>query len=121
MYHCLETAMIIRLRYAASAAAIGLVYWSVFATLSAVNEPWDGKHYWSIAYPMSLFLAAGIGFMLKGHTVIVGVSVTFAQLPLIVLNSGPTFLAIFSVAILGILSVPVIGLAYVGSALRLRA
>jgi hypothetical protein len=87
---------------------IGLVYWSAFSAIFATNEPWDGPYYWSAAYPGSMVIAVALGLVWRQRAWITGLSLTFAQLPIILVNTGLSPLVFFGVALLAFLSVPVI-------------
>ncbi len=100
--------MLAELKQAMAGLSIGLVYWSTFSALVATNEPWDGRYYWSAAYPGSMVIAVALGLVWRRRGWITGLSLTFAQLPIILVNTGVGPLAFFGVAILAILSVPVI-------------
>lgn len=87
---------------------IGLVYWSAYSAIVATNEPWDGPNYWSAAYPGSMVIAVALGFVWRRRAWITGLSLTYAQLPIMLVNTGLNQLAFFGVAILTLLSIPVI-------------
>ena len=89
-------------------ALIGLVYWSAFSAISGTDEPWDGLHYWSAAYPGSLVIALALGFVFRRRAWITGLTLTFAQFPIMMANTGIEPPALFAVALLAVLSTPVI-------------
>ena len=95
---------------------IGLAYWSAFSILFSAKEPWDGLYYWSAAYPVSLIISAALGFVFQRRAWITGLSLTFAQFPIIALNTGIGPLSLVAMAFLGVLSVPLIIAASMGSA-----
>ncbi len=90
------------------AAAVGLVYWASFSAISGTNEPWDGQHYWSAAYPGSMVLAVALGFVFRRHAWITGLTLTFTQLPIMVANTGIGPFTFFAVVLLAVLSMPLI-------------
>lgn len=96
------------LKHALVGILIGIVYWSAFSALVATNEPWDGAYYWSAAYPGSMILAIALGFVFRRRAWITGLSLTFAQLPIMLANTGIGSLVVFAVVLLGILSIPLI-------------
>lgn len=100
--------MTARSKQALVGISVGILYWSAFSALVATKEPWDGLHYWSAAYPGSIVLAIALGFVFRRHAWITGLTLTFAQLPIIVANTGIGPFAFFAVALLAILSMPLI-------------
>jgi hypothetical protein len=100
------------------AATGGFVFWWAFSMMSAVEEPWDGLYYWSAAFPGSLLLSAAFGFAFRRDPIIAGVSVTFAQLPLIVVNAGFEGMVAAGAIFLGLLSIPAVLAALVGTTIR---
>jgi hypothetical protein len=107
-----------RSRHFMIAAIGGFAFWWAFCMISGVEEPWDGLYYWSAAFPVSLLLSAAFGFVFRRDSLITGVSVTFAQLPLIVVNSGFDSMVAAASVFLGLLSVPAALAALVGTTLR---
>ena len=99
--------MLAALQQALITTLIGLVYWTVFSVIVATKEPWDGAFYWSVAYPGSIVIATVLGSVFRRRAWITGFSLTFAQLPIMMVNTGIGPLTLFGVAILGILSIPV--------------
>lgn len=104
----LETIMFTGSKQAVFAATIGLVYWSAFSAIVGTNEPWDGAYYWSAAYPGSIVVAIVLGLVWRRRAWITGLSLTFAQLPIILVNTGFNPIVFFGVALLTLLSLPVI-------------
>ena len=100
--------MIAKFKQALVGALIGIVYWSAFSAVVATNEPWDGAYYWSAAYPGSMVIAVALGFVWRRRAWITGLSLTFAQLPIMLANTGIGPLAVFAVVLLSILSIPLI-------------
>lgn len=87
---------------------VGLFYWSSVSAIAGTKEPWDAPAYWSAAYPISMVLAVALGFAFRRRAWITGLALTFAQLPIMLANTGIGPLAFFAVALLAILSVPVV-------------
>lgn len=100
--------MLAKSKQALAASLIGLVYWSSYRAIASVYEPWDGPDYWSVAYPGSMVIAFGLGLLWRRRAWITGLCLTFAQLPIILVNTGFNRLAFFGVALLTLLSIPVI-------------
>jgi hypothetical protein len=104
---------------ALTGTVFGLIYWLGFSLIVAAEEPWDGAFYWSVAYPGSMLLAVALGFVFRRCAWVTGLSITFAQLPIIILSTGigpPTLIA---VVFLTMLSGPII-LAAALTSLRTR-
>ena len=93
---------------ALTGTVFGLVYWLGFSLVVAAKEPWDGAFYWSVAYPGSALLAVALGFAFRRRAWLTGLSLTFAQLPIIILSTGIGMLTLVGVAFLAVLTGPVI-------------
>lgn len=87
---------------------VGLVYWSGFSAIVATKEPWDGAYYWSVAYPGSAAVALLLGFAFRRRAWVTGLSLTFAQLPIMIASMGVGPLTPIAAAFLAVLSGPVI-------------
>ena len=90
--------MVARWQQALIATSIGLLYWTAYSMIVATDEPWDGLHYWSVAYPGSMVIAAVTGFVFRRRAWITGLSLTFAQLPIILIHSSIGPFALVAVA-----------------------
>lgn len=93
---------------ASIATAVGLIYWTSFSGIVTAKEPWDGPYYWSVAYPASIAMALALGLVFRRRAWITGPGLTFAQLPIIVANTGIGLFLVFAAALLALLSVPLI-------------
>ena len=100
--------MMARWQQALITTVIGLLYWMAYSTIVATEEPWDGLHYWSVAYPGSMVIAAVIGLVFRRRAWITGLSLTFAQLPIILIHSSIGPFALVAVAFLTVLAIPMI-------------
>ena len=83
------------------------LYWQFVSWATVTDEPWDADGYWPIWYPASFALSAIAGLALKNRGWMAGAIITFAQLPVILLNTQPGPLLAAGMAILCVLSVPV--------------
>lgn len=110
-----------RSKHAFVAVVIGFAYWWSFSLLSSVDEPWDGLHYWSAGYPVSLLLSAALGFVFRRDALVIGLSLTLAQVPVIVLNTGFDSSITKMVYFLSFLSLPTLLAAKVGTTMRMHA
>jgi hypothetical protein len=86
------------------------LYWQSVCWLNGVTEPWDANAYWRLWYPMSFGLSALAGISFKPRGWMAGAILTFAQLPVMWLNTGPSFLWPVGVMATSVLAVPVVGI-----------
>lgn len=87
-----------------------VLYWSFVCWVTGAKEPWDADTYWRVWYPASLCLSAVAGLMFKRRGWMAGAIVTFAQLPVMLMNTatGP-LLAVGSMT-LCLLAVPAVAI-----------
>lgn len=74
--------------------------------MCGVTEPWDAADYWSLVYPISLGIAAALGFVFDRQPWFAGTTFTLAQLPLMLVTSGAGPLILAGLLTLGVLSFP---------------
>ena len=89
-------------------AVVSVLYWLLVSHVSGAMEPWDAAGYWWIWYPGSLLLSVVGGFALGKRGWSAGAIVTFAQLPVMWVNTEFGGLLIVGVAFLAVLAVPAI-------------
>jgi len=65
----------------------GMFYWQFVCWLTRTAEPWDTDTYWRLWYPVSFILSALVGILFKARGWMAGAILTFAQLPIIWLNT----------------------------------
>ena len=97
-----------------------LAYWQMVSHVTGAAEPWDAIAYWRLWYPASLALSALAGPWLGRRTGITGAILTFAQLPVIWLNTGSTMSWPLAVAMLTILALPAIALSALTGRIAIR-
>lgn len=97
-----------RLIQAFVGTTIGLVYWSAFSMISSTKEPWDGTYYWWVAYPGSIAISAALSLVFRRGAWVTGLSLTFAQFPIVVVNTAIGTSSLFGLALLGVLSLPLV-------------
>ncbi len=102
-------------------AVVSVLYWLVVSHVSGAREPWDAAGYWLIWYPGSLLLSACGGFAFGRRGWSAGAIVTFAQLPVIWVNTGFGGLLIVGVVFLAILAVPAVMLSALFGRLRVAS
>lgn len=100
-----------RILHFALITAAAMLYWLAVALGTGVREPWDSAIYWTIAYPLSLAMAALSGFVLRRHAWLAAILITFAQFPVMMLTGGAGTLWMAGVLILIVLSLPAIVIA----------
>jgi hypothetical protein len=100
---------------------VGGLYWQFVCRTAGVSEPWDGDGYWRLWYPLSCALAAAGGYLLRKRGWRAGALVTFAQLPVMLLNGGAGPLLAVGVLFLGVLAIPVVAIATAAGRLATRA
>jgi hypothetical protein len=93
------------LPYAILLAASGL-YWALVYRASGTNEPWDSAAYWTLWYPASLVLSAMAGSLLKSRGWLAGTMLTFAQIPILWLNTGTDLVWAIALPFLCVLAIP---------------
>lgn len=77
----------------------------------AVQEPWDSSIYWSVAYPLSICLAGGLGYWVPEKPWRWGLAVMLAQ-ALMLITSGSDFgLLPLGLIVFSVLAVPAVGVA----------
>lgn len=87
--------------------AIGIGFWLFVCSFSGTREPWDAEGYWNAAYPGSVLLAGLIGFRADRRGWLVGLVLTLAQFPVMLMLSGIGTMSLFALLLLGALAIPV--------------
>lgn len=96
---------------AIAVVAVGCLYWQVICMMAGVEEPWDADAYWIAWYPVSLALSALAGWAARGRGWVASVLFTFAQLPVLGLNTGVGSLWPVGLLFVCVLAVPPAALA----------
>ena len=87
--------------------AVGVLYWYFVCQVSGAREPWDADAYWHLWYPLSFGLSAMTGLFFKRRGWMAGAILTFAQLPVMWLNTGTGPLWPVGLLTLCVLALPV--------------
>lgn len=104
-----------------AAAASASAYWSAINLGYGTREPWDTPDYLTIWYPLSLGLAALLGFLFEDEAWQLGAVVVLIQLPLmLVWGTGMGPLIGLGIMMLLVLSLPAILAARLGAAIKRR-
>lgn len=80
--------MLFRSVLLAAIFALALLYWQMVCDVTGASEPWDAADFLSKWYPIALAASAFSGFWLRLLGWSAGVIIIFAQLPVMLLNSG---------------------------------
>lgn len=95
---------------ALSLLVFSILYWQFVCWLTRTVEPWDADTYWRVWYPMSFFVAALVGVSFKARGWMAGAILTFAQLPVMWLNTGTSYLWPVGVIFASVLAIPVVAI-----------
>src|SRR5690606_40693410 len=95
----------------------GVVLWATASVIFDVAEPWDSPRYW-LAYLLALAVSGLLGFFARSGAWLIGALVVFAQLPVMVAQSGAGPLIVVGVLLLGVLSLPAMLVAMIAARLR---
>jgi hypothetical protein len=105
------------------AAAIvgGATLWLATAAISGKMEAWDSSLYWAATYPLSIGLAAFLGYRVPEKPWRWGLTVMLAQAVVLILGSSDFGLLPLGLILFSVLALPAIGLAKLMAKLRLRS
>ena len=106
-----------RLAYT-SAAFAGMALWLATSAIGGRSEPWDAPIYWSIAYPVALVLAAGLGYFFPQRPWRWALTLMFMQAAVMVLGGAGLALLPLGLVVLGVLSLPAVLFAWLAARLR---
>ena len=87
--------------------ACGMLYWHLVCRVTGTREAWDADTYWRLWYPASFGLSAFAGLFFHRRGWIAGVILTFAQLPVMWLNTGAGSLWMIGIMMSCVLALPV--------------
>ena len=102
------------------AIAGGAVLWLATAGISDKTEAWDSSLYWTIAYPLAIALAGGLGYWVPEKPWRWGLAVMLVQAVILVLASSSFGLLPLGLILFAILALPAMGVATVTARIRLR-
>lgn len=86
--------------------ASGLIYWQLTCLWSGKEEPWDSDRYLTLWYPVSIILSGCGGYFLGRRGWISGAVITFAQVPIVIINNGIGPLLAAGLLILVFMAIP---------------
>ncbi|MEX0961098.1 MAG: hypothetical protein WDZ63_17610 [Burkholderiales bacterium] len=108
-------------KYAWSIAiAGGAVLWLAATVFGGRGEAWDSPLYWSVAYPLSLALSAGLGYQFPRKPWRWPLAVMFSQAVVLAALAASFGLLPLGLILFGILALPGVVLANFAAKLRLR-
>lgn len=96
----------------------GLLFWEVTNLAFGTQEPWDAPSYWA-AYLIGLGISATFGYIFEEHPSLWAFIFIFAQLPVMMVQSGNGPLFVLGLIYLMFLSVPAILIATATSRIKL--
>ena len=99
---------------------VSVVYWEAVSMLSGAAEPWDSPAY-GVAYLVALAIALAAGLVIGRAAWLIGLAISFAQIPVMLWNSSSVGnLAAAGFIMLAALALPLMGVAAVGTTIRKR-
>jgi len=116
-----EAAMKDNTRLAYAAAMIGgVLLWMVTAAVSGRMEAWDAPLYWKAAYPLGIALAGFLGYWVPEKAWRWGLALMLVQGVMPVLGGAGLGLFPLALVMLGVLALPPMAAALLGSRIRRR-
>ena len=97
---------------------IGIGLWVGANVAFETTEPWDSEFFLWVSYPLALAISAALGFAFPDLAWRWGLIIIFAQLPVMIVQSGTGPLIGVGVILLGLLSVPAMYAAMTDADLR---
>lgn len=110
-----------RIRTAWTVALLGgAVLWLAAAGISGKREAWDASLYWTVAWPLSIALAGGLGHFVPERPWRWGLAVMLPQALLLMMSGAGIGLLPLGLLVFSILALPAIGAAALMAHLRRR-
>ncbi|HEX6998907.1 MAG TPA: hypothetical protein VF322_12260 [Gammaproteobacteria bacterium] len=97
------------------AIVCGTVLWTVTAAVGDRTEPWDTAEYWTISYPLAIVLAGVLGFCFPRRAWRWALALMLTQMLVMAVGGGDFSLLPLGLVLLGVLSLPAIGVASLAS------
>jgi hypothetical protein len=98
----------------------GAVLWLAATVFGGRGEAWDSPLYWTVAYPFSLALSAGLGYAFPRRPWRWPLAVMFSQAVVLAALAASFGLLPLGLILFGILALPGVALAQFAARLRLR-
>ena len=95
----------------------GVSYWEFVCLIDGVDEAWDSNAYWWLWYPISIGLAAVAGSILWRRGWLAGLIITYAQLPVMWVNSGTASSWVLGVILSSVLAIPLVATSALASSI----
>jgi hypothetical protein len=105
----------------AGAIGGGALLWLVTIGISGKTEAWDSSLYWTVAYPLAIALAGGLGYWAPEKPWRWGMAVMLAQAVALAVASSDFGLLPLGLILFSVLALPAVGLARLMAKIRLRS
>jgi peptidoglycan/LPS O-acetylase OafA/YrhL len=99
----------------------GAVLWLAAAVVGGEREAWDSGVYWTVAYPLSICLAGGLGYRFPERPWRWGLAVMLAQAVVLVVTTAGYSLLPLGLILFSVLALPAVVLARFMAGRRLRS
>jgi hypothetical protein len=101
-------------------AASGVLLWGVASFGMHTAEPWDSPNFWT-AYLMAVGMSAIWGFVFPRRAWVWGLTVMYAQMPVMWFNEGEIgSLWVLGLVLTGIMAIPAVGAGVIASGFAVR-
>lgn len=104
--------------YAVALGGGALLWWAT-ALVSGRTEAWDSSLYWMVAYPLSIGLAAGLGYRFPGKPWRWGLAVMWVQAVVLSASGAGFGLLPLGLVVFAVLAIPAVAIARMASGIRL--
>lgn len=102
------------------AVAGGAALWLAAAVISGSREAWDSSLYWIVAYPLSIGLAAVLGYRFPERAWRWGLAVMLAQAVTLAVTAASFGLLPLGLVLFAVLAMPAVALAGLAAKIRRR-
>lgn len=93
----------------------GTLLWAMAAALGGRSEPWDAPSYWTVAYPLAIIAAGGLGYVFPERPWRWAVALVYTQTLIMIVNGSGLGLLPLGLIMLGILSLPAVAAASIAA------
>ncbi|HEY8522006.1 MAG TPA: hypothetical protein VIN61_18185 [Gammaproteobacteria bacterium] len=97
------------------AIVLGTLLWTITAAVGDRTEPWDTPEYWTVAYPLAIVLAGVLGYCFPQRAWRWALALMFTQMLVMMLGGSGFGLLPLGLVLLGVLSLPAVGVAALAS------
>ena len=96
----------------------GVTLWLTATALGGRREAWDSSIYWTLAYPLSIVIAGGLGYLAPDRPWRWGLALMLAQAIALAFVSRDFSLLPLGLILFSILALPPMGFAHLAGKLR---